>query len=274
MAIEKGSFERTPGELIPRLRVPGWAAAAFAVGIVLLAASAGAVLMAEATGRTMQVQFPGNASISLPSTAGSVTVIGEGRVAAAPDTIYTDLGANATKSTLPEALAAVAADSSKLTAALKGAGVAEADIQTTGLSSWPKTDYYGNVTGYTASANLRVRIRDVSKVTSILNAAAAAIGNDLSLGQLQYSRTDIAAQSAQARQLALTAAQERASAVAKLSGRQAGKITSVEETFVGYVPAGQTVQGLGGGGGGASFPQVQNGQGEVLVHLSVTYSLN
>lgn len=255
----------------PSLRLPGWLAASIVVALVIVAGGIGALLMSQLGGQNLNVQIPG---ITVPAATDTVTVVGEGRVAAAPDTIYTDIGASAVKPTLTEALAVVAADSDKLTAALTGAGVAGADIQTNGLSSWPRTDYNGNVTGYNASANLRVRIRDISKVTAILNAAAASIGNDLSLGQLLYQRTDIAAQTAQARQLALAAAQDRASGVAKLSGRQLGKIASVEETFVGYVPAGQTVQGLGAGGGGGSFPQVQTGQGEVLVHLSVRYALS
>ena len=275
MAIEKGSLERTPVEFIPRLRLPVWAAAAFAVGIVLLAASAGAVLMAEATGRTLQVQFPGNASISIPMAADTVTVIGEGRVAATPDTIFTDMGAEAQRPTLAQALAAVADDSSKLTAALKGAGVADADIQTTSMSAYTRTDQYGNLLGYNASVNVRVRIRDVAKATTILNAVASSIGNDVRLGQLQYQRVDIAAQTPQARQAALAAAQERASAIAKLSNRQLGKISSVEENFVGYVAAGTYVGGFGGGGGGGGgVPQVNIGQGEVVVQLAVSYSLN
>lgn len=276
MAIEKAPLERTPGPFIPQLRLPGWVAAAFAVGAVLLAASAGAVLMAEATGRTLQVQFPGNASISVPMAADTVTVIGEGRVAAAPDTIYTDIGADAQRSTLAQALSAAADDSTKLTAALKTAGVAAADIQTTSMYAYNRTDQYGNVTGYGASVNLRVRIRDVSKVTPILNAAASSIGNDVRFNQLQYQRVDIAAQTPQARQAALTAAQERASSIAKLSNRQLGKISAVEENYVGYVAAGTYMGGYGGGGqgGGGGVPQISVGQGEVVVQLVVSYSLN
>lgn len=273
MTIESSSLGGARAGGAPNLRLPGWVAASIVVALVVVAGGIGALLMSQLGGQSLNVQIPG---VTVPAAADTVTVVGEGRVAAAPDTIYTDIGASAVRSTLPDALAAVAADSSKLNAALTGAGIAAADIQTTGLSSWPRTDNYGSVTGYYASSSLRVRIRDISKVTSILNGAAASIGNDLNLGQLQYQRTDIAAQAAQARQLALAAAQDRASGLAKLSGRQLGKIASVEETFVGYVPAGQMVQGgIGAGGqGGGSFPQVQTGQGEVLVHLTVKYALN
>lgn len=230
--------------------------------------------MAEATGRTLQVQFPGNASISIPMAADTVTVIGEGRVAAAPDTIYTDIGAEAQRPTLAQALSTAADDSSKLTAALKSAGVADADIQTTSMSAYTRTDQYGNVLGYSASVNLRIRIRDVGKVTSVLGAAASSIGNDARFGQLQYQRVDIAAQTPQARQAALAAAQERASAIAKLSNRQLGKISAVEEKFVGYVAAGTYLGGIGAGGGGGAVPQVNIGQGEVVVQLAVSYALN
>lgn len=277
MAIEKAPFDRTPGQYGQQLRMPGWVAAALAVGMVLLAASAGAVLMAEATGRTLQVQFPGNAGISVPMTADTVTVIGEGRVAAAPDTVYTDIGAEAQRATLAQSLSAAADDSARLTAALKSAGVAASDIQTTSMYTSTRTDQYGSVIGYSAWVNLRVRIRDVSKVTAILNAAGSSVGNDVRFGQLQYQRVDIAAQAPQARQAALASAQERASGIAKLSNRQLGKITSVEENFVGYLAAGTYLGGgigAGGQGGGGGVPQISTGQGEVVVQLAVSYALN
>lgn len=273
MAIEKAPIETFPVRRIPDLRLPGWLAGAIVVALVLVAGGVGALLMAQVAGRPLTVNLPG---ITTPLAADTVTVIAEGRVPAVPDTIYTDIGAQVARDTLPQALAATADDSARLTAALKGAGVDGADIQTTGLFAYPRTDTVGNTIGYFASVNLRVRIRDLNRATSVIDAAAGAIGNDVRLGQLQYQRSDIASQAVQARQLALASASDRASGLAKMSNRQLGKITSVHEEFAGYVPAGQMVSGLGGGGGGggAAVPQVQSGQGEVVVYLTVTYSLN
>ncbi|HET9782399.1 MAG TPA: SIMPL domain-containing protein [Candidatus Dormibacteraeota bacterium] len=268
MAIEKARW--TPG-----LRLPGWFAATILVALVIVAGGVGALLMSQLAGQNYNFQFPG---ITTPAVADTVTVVGEGRVAATPDTIFTDVGAEAQATSLSLALNAAASDGDKLTAALKNAGIAPADMQTTSLYAYVRTDQYGNVVGYNASTYLRVRIRDVSKATSILNAAAGAIGPDVRLGTLQYQRTDIAAQAAQARQLALAAAEDHASGLAKLSNRQLGKLSAVQESYVGYVAAGQSVQGGGGGigaGGGASaLPQIQSGQGEVVVQLIVRYGLN
>ncbi len=275
MAIEKASFEKARPRWSPDLRLPGWVSAALVVALVVIAGGVGALVMAEFTGRTINVQLPGSTTTAAPAAIDTVTVIAVGRTAAAPDTVYADIGANTVKATLPQSLTAMTDDTNKLVAALKKAGIADADMQTTSLGTWPMTDSYGNVTGYNASTNLHVRIRDLSKATAILNAAAGAIGNDIRFNGLQYDRTDIATQAAQSRQMALASAQDRATAIAKGSNRQLDKIAAVQENYVAYVPAGSYTgggQGAGGGGGGY-VPAVQVGQGEVVVQLSVTYSL-
>lgn len=274
MAIEKSFLGEARTGGAPSLNLPGWLAASIMVALVVVAGGIGALLMSQLAGQNLNVQIPG---ITVPAAADTVTVVGEGRVAATPDTIFTDIGAEAQATSLSLALSAAASDGDKLTAALKNAGIASADMQTTSLYAYVRTDQYGNVVGYNASTYLRVRIRDISKATSILNAAAGAIGPDVRLGQLQYQRVNIADQAAQARQLALAAADEHANGIAKLSNRQLGKLTAVQESFVGYVAAGQQVQMGGGGlgaGGGASLPQIQSGQGEVVVQLIVRYGLN
>lgn len=274
MAIEKSSFGGARTGWAASVNLPGWLAAAIVVALVVVAGGIGALLMGQLAAQTVNVQIPG---ITVPAAADTVTVVGEGRVAAAPDTIFTDIGAEAQATSLSLALSAAAGDAEKLTTALKNAGIASTDMQTTSLSAYVRTDQYGNVVGYNASTYLHVRIRDVSKATAILNAAAGAIGPDVRLGQMQYQRVDIAAQAAQARQIALAAAQDHAADIARSSNRQLGKLSAVQESFVGYVAAGQSVQMGGGGlgaGGGGSLPQIQSGQGEVVVQLVVRYGLS
>lgn len=276
MAIEKGPIVRRPMRWVPDLRMSGWLATVLLVALVLLAGGVGGLVMAEITGKPLQVQFPGNGLFAGGTAPDSIRVTGVGSVVAAPDTIYADVGANVIKANLPQALSAMTDDSTKLVAALKNAGVADVDIQTTGLNAWTRTDSYsGAVTGYDASVSLRVRIRDVNKATAILNAAAAAIGNDIRFNGLQYTRTDIGTQAAQARQQALKAASDRASAIAQASNRQLGKILAVSEDYVTYMAPGMA-GGMGGGqgGGGGYVPSIQTGQGEVVVQLSVTYSIS
>ena len=278
MAIEKARPVR-----LPDMRLPGWFAGAAIVALVLVAGGIGALVMAQFEQAAVQVQLP--STVPAAATPGSVpaavavntvTVVGEGRVVAAPDTIYVDLGAEVSKPTLAAALTAATADQSKLSAALKKAGIAAADMQTTGLNTYARTDSYGNPAGYGVSSYLRVRIRDVSKATAILTAAAGAIGNDIRVNSLQYQRANIATQVSQARQAAIASAAERAVSNAKASGRQIGHITEIREQFVGYVGAGQMVSGGIGsaGGGGVTVPTVQSGQGEVVVQLVVTYSMS
>lgn len=279
MAIEKASFRQF------ELRLPGWFAISLMAALILVAGGVGALLMAQFERTPVQVQLPATVPVASTPNAvpvaavDTVTVVGEGRVAAAPDTMFADLGAEVLRPDVPQALAAATSDATKLTAALKTAGVAPADIQTTGLSTNPKTDYYNNnaVLGYYASTYLRVRIRDTSKATAILSAAAGAIGNDIRFNSLQLTRLDTATQATQARQAALTGAASKAGEIANLSNRKLGHITDMREQFVGYVSTGGYAGGgigAGGGGGAVSVPQIVVGQGEVVVQLVVTYSLS
>ncbi len=129
------------------------------------------------------------------------------------------------------------------------------------------------MTGYTASPTLHVRVRDLGKSNTTLTAAANAVGNDIRFSGIQLTRSDLSAQLAQARQAAINAATSQAGEWAKLSNRQLGKISGIQEDYAGYGPD-SVAKGGGLGGAGASVPQIQAGQGETVVIVTVSYALN
>ena len=188
--------------------------------------------------------------------------------------MLTDLGVEVQRPTVADSLAAARTESDKLAAALQGAGVQAADIQTSGLWVYPRTDYNQQVIGYTASTTMHVRVRDLGKANAILTAAAGAVGNDIRFSGIQLTRSDLTAQLAQARQAAINAATSQAGEWAKLSNRQLGKITGIQEDYAGYGPDTATKGGGGLGGAGGGVPQVQVCQGETLVVVTVSYDLS
>ena len=253
------------------LHLPGWLAAVVAAALVLVAGGMGALLMAQVAGRPVTLQLPGQAAAAAPNL---VSVQGVGRVTAAPDTMLTDVGVEVERSNVSDALAVARTEMDRLTAGLQAAGVQPADMQTTSLWIYPRTDSSQQVVGYRVSSNLHVRVRDLSKANATLNAAAGAVGNDVRFSGIQLTRTDLGAQVAQARQAAISAAAGQAAEWARLSNRQLGKLNGIQEQYAGYGPG--TVAGGGGigGAGGGAVPQVQVGQGETVVVVTVTYALD
>ena len=107
------------------------------------------------------------------SSGNTITVPGTGTVQVEPDTATVNLGVQVSKPTGAEAMEQVNADAAALTEALIAAGIAEEDIQTSGLSLCSTTGDDGStVTGYNASLTVNVTIRDIEAVGSTIDAAS------------------------------------------------------------------------------------------------------
>lgn len=264
----------SPTAPVPRrtesgFRLPTWLAAVVAVLLVAVAGVMGALLMAQVASRPVSLQLPGQTA----AAPNLLTVQGVGRVTAAPDTMLADVGVQVQRPTVADALAVAKTETDKLTAALRSAGVQPADMQTTGLWIYPRTDYNQQVVGYTVSSTVHVRVRDLNRANATLDAAAGSVGNDITFGGIQLTRTDLTTQLAQARQAALAAATSQAGDWAKASNRQLGKVSAIQEQYAGYGPQAVSGGGMGGGGGGG-VPTIQVGQGEAVVVVTVSYALN
>ena len=102
-----------------------------------------------------------------------ISVTGEATVSVAPDLAQIEAGVTSDAKTAREASDANNAAMGKVLLALKGAGIEEKDFQTSRLSLQPQ--YAPNrsgpspVVGYRASNRVTVRIRDVTKVASIID---------------------------------------------------------------------------------------------------------
>lgn len=120
-------------------------------------------------------------------------------------------------------------------AALKQAGVAEADLRTTGLSVSPvyspnpaAGDSPPRIEGFQASNTVQVTLRDLSRIGTIINAALTAGGNQVA--GIQFTVQDPAAIRRQALQAAMSDAQASAQALASAAGVHLVGIRSVSES--------------------------------------------
>jgi uncharacterized protein YggE len=160
-----------------------------------------------------------------------ITVTGEGRAEAVPDLAVVTIGVTTGADT---AAAALAENSARLTAVLdrlRAAGVADRDLQTSGLSLGPRYDYGDNrpprIVGYEATNNLAVRVRALDRLGAILDAAVADGAN--TLGGLAFSLSDPQGARDAALAAAVAEARRKAAIIAEAAGVRLGPVLSISE---------------------------------------------
>lgn len=119
----------------------------------------------------------------------------------------------------------------KVVAAIKAAGIADRDIQTGGVNLNPQYRYGENVpptiTGYQASNNVNLVVRDIGKLGKILDALVATGANQINGPTFDVDKKDAAYD--EARRAALEKAQGRAEMYAKTLGLKVRRIVSISE---------------------------------------------
>lgn len=166
-----------------------------------------------------------------PGAPRFVHVSGEARIAVRPDIAVVVAGVEATGKDLAQVTAAVNGQIRKVMAALREAGVAEKDVLTTRHDvqvnrSW-KDGNPGPITGYTVVDELRVKVRDVSRLGAVLDRVVAAGAN--ALRGLAFEKEDPSAERRAALAQAVAAARAKAEVIAKAAGVTLGDVLSVSE---------------------------------------------
>jgi len=200
----------------------------------------------------------------------TITVVGEGTQNATPDNALISLGVSVRRPTAADAMNSANAEMTALLKAIKGQGVLDADIQTTGISIYQDQQY--NVIGYRAGNTVNVKIHHIANVGTVIVAAQKAVGDDIQLNGINLQLSDNTTQLKGARQAAMAAAAARAKEWANLAGRHLGKVLSVSEV----IGSGSSSSPCGAGGqcGGGGGAPVQAGQVNVTVDVAVVYELN
>src|SRR3546814_19773270 len=115
--------------------------------------------------------------------ATTLNISAHGEVQAAPDMVSIDLGVRTEAPTAAEAMQANAARMNKVMAALKAAGIAAKDIQTSGLNLNAQYVYEQNqppkLTGYQASNRVTVTVHDLARLGSAVDATVNAGANQV-----------------------------------------------------------------------------------------------
>jgi uncharacterized protein YggE len=201
---------------------------------VMKAAAAFAVLAAAAVPPAAQAQTQGQVVLAEGTL---LTVNADGSSEARPDMAIVNLGVTTEGQTAAAALAENARRMTALTAALRRAGVAERDIQTSNVSVYPQ-QVYGEgqaprITGYQANNSVTVKVRRIDNTGRVIDAAVGAGGN--TVNGVSFTHADPDAQLDVARRDAIAEARRRAELYASALGMRVNRIVSVSEGG-GYAP--------------------------------------
>jgi uncharacterized protein YggE len=160
-----------------------------------------------------------------------------GEIKAAPDEATVTLGVQSKAATAQAAMQANAQAMNRIVAALKQAGIAEKDIQTSGLGLEAQYDYQQNqpprLDGYQASNTVTIVVEDLPKLGPVLDAAVAAGANQIN--GVGFGLKDPAAADDAARLAAVKALRAKADLYAQATGYHVARLVSLSEGG-GYAP--------------------------------------
>jgi hypothetical protein len=163
----------------------------------------------------------------------AISVSGEASVSVAPDLAQVDGGVTSEAKTAREASDANNAAMGKVLLALKGAGIDEKDYQTSRLSLQPQyapaqpNRSTPQITGYRASNRVTIKVRDVSKVASVIDTLVGAGANEI--GGINFIVTQASKALDEARAKAVADARRKAEIYAKAAGVTLGEPLSISE---------------------------------------------
>ena len=167
-----------------------------------------------------------------PPAPTTLTVVAEGRVTRAPDIAEVSGGVVTVATTATAAMAENATRMNAVVASVRKAGIAERDIQTTGLNLQPQYKYGDNqpptLTGYQATNTVSLRIRKIADTGRLLDTLVTVGANQLNGPNFRVDDSETALDEARAE--AVATARKRAELYAKAAGLRIRRIASIAES--------------------------------------------
>lgn len=211
-----------------------------------------------------------------PTSPYTITIAGMGKVTATPTIAVTNVGLVTEKLDVAAAQAENSEKINKLIAAMKALEISSDDIKTTQYQIYPKYSYEekrgSQITGYSVTQSVEVKIRDLAKISQVLAKAGEAGANQVS--GIQFTIDDPKNLRAEAREQAVKDAKEKAEKLAAELGVHLGKVVNFSEMSGGgpQMPMHMYAKESSASIGGAA-PDVQAGTLEINSEVAVTYEI-
>ncbi len=178
----------------------------------------------------------------------------------------------------PDANAAMRANAvqmDKVMVAIRAAGIAERDIQTSGINLNPQYNYRDNapptITGYQASNTVSITVRDLGKLGKVLDTLVEQGANQVNGPSFEVDKPDEAYD--EARVGALKKAQARAKTYADALGLKVRRIVSISEGGSSMPRPMPMMRAMAADAGMAKETSVSPGETTLSVNLDVVFEL-
>jgi uncharacterized protein len=209
----------------------------------------------------------------------TISIQGRGEVSAVPDIATLNFGVQTGRQkTADRAMTMLTEKMTAVMEALDAVGIEEKDIRTQHLSLNPSYDWNDGRRvdeGFEANQSLVVKVRDLEKISAVLDAAVKSGANQA--GSVSFTIDDPENLKAEARAKAIANAQEKAELLADDLGVTLGKMQGFWEEQGGYgqpmMMRAESMDMKGGMGGGGMAPPLPAGEQEVVVTVNLTYQL-
>jgi uncharacterized protein len=242
-----------------------------AVLVALTAVAAGCSSNKSASTSTTTTGASG-AEIASDSYDGSeIVVAGHGEATGTPDTMMMTIGVQSTNASAQAALDQNNQEATALENTLKAKGVATKDMQTSNLSINQNYDRHGQVTGYSVSNTVTITLHGLAKAGDVIDAGAAAVGNDITFNGISLSIDDTSALLRVAREMAVKQAMAHAQQLAQAAGMKLGTVRKIDDTST-VVPTPLFLNAPQASAKAVTTP-IEAGSQELSVDVSLTFAL-
>ena len=211
---------------------------------------------------------------NLPGSQPLLTLTASAEVARAPDLVRLTAGVLTNAATAADAMAGNSARMNAVLAALKSAGVAARDVQTTGLSLSPQYRYVPEqppiLTGYQARNAISIRTAKLGDAGRLVDAAIKAGANEVQGPEFTIANPDAALD--EARAAAVAKGRARAELYARAAGLKLGRIASITEGSAGPEPGPRPMMRMTAEQS-SDAPPVQPGELSLSAQVTMTFEL-
>jgi uncharacterized protein len=238
---------------------------AILIGLVLLLFIAMGI--SALTNRGDNSEYSGN-------NVNQISFTGEGKVYTSPDIAFVDFSVVTQGTNIDKVQDDNTKKMNKVVEYLKSFGIEEKDIKTTNYNLYPQYTYENNqipqIMGYQINQTLSVKIRKIDQAGEILKNVVNAGINQVNSFYFGVENDEEIKE--QARQIAIETAKKKAEKMASQIGIRLGKIIGFSESSGGYpVPMYDSYKASGMGGSGT--PNIQAGENEIIVNVTLNYEV-
>ena len=210
-----------------------------------------------------------------PAGRDTITISGEGKISAQPTLAEVNLGLLSEGRDIPATQEDNAKKVNAIIGALKGLGIAEADIQTSNYSISPRYEYTDgrqNIIGYSVSQNLAVKVRNLSQVGTVVSKAGELGSNQVN--GISFTIDEPSAIQQTARKEAIADAEKKARELASALGVNLVRVVGFSESSPGSPVPPIYYSRLDVAEAAAPVaPEIQSGELDVTASVTVTYEI-